>query len=431
MSGGSDEAQGSRVPPHPLDKRWHVYVDNETYGPYTGHEIKRMVQEREITEDDLVYAEDGSDWQSIATEPVLGAFFKNARIVLHRDETRPKRSRPVQKWIFVTLILSAIAWIIWPYYAVYNLVTALRTGDVQNLEASVAWDSVRRGLKDDLNALLLRSLAADKKSDGLTGAFATLLGPAIVDRMIDSFLTPQAIAASSSSLKSENSENTNKVSDSIKASRNVRWDQIHYAFFSGSLLAFRVAVVGEPDAPFREPAQFLFQWGGSWKLTRVILPSDLFEQTSTTLQNSGNNPKSVEDAIADRLKKKKVVSTEVLQPLKIELVNKGFKAANFKDNDYQNQITFQLSISNSLEKDIRAFDGVVTFTDLLDNEIISLRLEINEPIKALSKARWSGAIDYNQFMDTHRRLRTESENNLKVRFVTRKVLFTDGTTKNY
>jgi hypothetical protein len=82
-------------------------------------------------------------------------------------------------------------------------------------------------------------------------------------------------------------------------------------------------------------------------------------------------------------------------------------------------------------KDIRAFDGVLTFTDLLDNAILSSKIAINEPLKAGSVLSWRGGIKYNQFMDEHQRLRNEQQKNLKIRFMTRKILFADGTSKEY
>jgi hypothetical protein len=113
------------------------------------------------------------------------------------------------------------------------------------------------------------------------------------------------------------------------------------------------------------------------------------------------------------------------------LVSKGFKARNIQAGDYEDDITLQLAFTNVLDKDIRAFDGVITFTDLLDNEILSSKIAINEPLKVGAVLNWNGAIKYNQFMDTHLRLRNEEQKNLKIRFATRKILFLDGAVKEY
>lgn len=35
-------------PPHPLDNEWYAYVDGQTYGPYSGHQLADFVKEGRI-----------------------------------------------------------------------------------------------------------------------------------------------------------------------------------------------------------------------------------------------------------------------------------------------------------------------------------------------------------------------------------------------
>lgn len=118
-------------------------------------------------------------------------------------------------------------------------------------------------------------------------------------------------------------------------------------------------------------------------------------------------------------------------PLEVRLVSKGFKDKNIQASDFEADITIALAIKNIMDKDIRAFDGILSFTDLLDNEIYSSKLAINDPVKSGSTLNWNGSVKYNQFMETHQRLRNAQQDNLKIRFVPRKVLFVDGSTKEY
>lgn len=118
-------------------------------------------------------------------------------------------------------------------------------------------------------------------------------------------------------------------------------------------------------------------------------------------------------------------------PLTISLITKGFHSSDYRAGDYQDSITFSLKFNNQTGKDIRAFDGVVTFTDLLENQVFSAKLAINEPVSRASSLTWSGQIDYNQFKQEHRKLRNEDDSNLKVQFSPRKILFSDGTVKTY
>jgi len=118
-------------------------------------------------------------------------------------------------------------------------------------------------------------------------------------------------------------------------------------------------------------------------------------------------------------------------PIAISLVNKGFKARDIHADDFEDDVTFSLSIKNLTEKDIRAFDGTLTFTDLLDNEIISLNLAINDSVSAGDTMNWKGGMKYNQFVDADQRLRNASLANIKIVFAAHKVLFVDGTTVIY
>ncbi len=119
------------------------------------------------------------------------------------------------------------------------------------------------------------------------------------------------------------------------------------------------------------------------------------------------------------------------QPIVANLVKKGFSPKDIHNGKFDEEVTMTVTFGNETGKAIRAFDGVLEFTDLLGNRIIASRVEINEPIAQDASLSWKGALDYNQFMDYHKRLRSEPKENLKIRFHAGKVLFADGTTKEY
>lgn len=119
------------------------------------------------------------------------------------------------------------------------------------------------------------------------------------------------------------------------------------------------------------------------------------------------------------------------QPITVSLEKKGFKPKDIYNHDFEDDITFNLQFANKSGKEIRAFDGVVVFTDLLDNRILGLKTEINERIAEGQTLTWPGVLEYNQFIDSHQRLRSEPKENLKVSFLTGKILFADGTSKEY
>ena len=119
------------------------------------------------------------------------------------------------------------------------------------------------------------------------------------------------------------------------------------------------------------------------------------------------------------------------QPLVVALLKKDFSPKDIHNGKYEADVTFTIQFSNETKSDIRAFDGILEFTDLLGNSIIASKVEINERVVAGQTLAWDGALEYNQFMDDHQRLRSEPMENLKISFRTHKVLFADGTTTNY
>jgi TM2 domain-containing membrane protein YozV len=70
-------ASHRELPPHPLDKEWWAHIGGKPYGPYSGHEIRRMVDEKRIGETDHVCPADGKAWVPAKNDPILGGLFSN------------------------------------------------------------------------------------------------------------------------------------------------------------------------------------------------------------------------------------------------------------------------------------------------------------------------------------------------------------------
>jgi hypothetical protein len=162
------------------------------------------------------------------------------------------------------LILVALGWIAWPYYAVYDFANAIQQGDQVALERRVAWDSVRGGLREDFNAVLARSTQG--------AGLAALVGPAIINNAIDSFVTPQGIASLLRIAKVPIPNPDRRPSSTLddKQRDRLKFEQVKYAFFSGGPLTFRVDIATDIAQSAQQPVTtLLFNWAGDWKLSRV------------------------------------------------------------------------------------------------------------------------------------------------------------------
>jgi hypothetical protein len=194
------------------------------------------------------------------------------------------------KTILGVILLAILGWIAWPYYAVYDLIKAAKEGDATTLERRVVWDGVRQGLREDFNAILAKKVAEQStkpqdQSAILGAGFAAVLGPVIINQMVDAYVTPQAVAAiiregrgalPDKKLLANSSDPPQPASGNAAAEpdHRVRWDRVKYAFFSGGPTTFKVEVLPESDQSTQSPTTLIFAWNGDWRLARIHLPLD-------------------------------------------------------------------------------------------------------------------------------------------------------------
>ena len=94
----------------------------------------------------------------------------------------------------VAMFLAA-AYIVSPYYALYRIDHAIQDHDSIVLERYADWPAIREQLRTDLKGLMISTLV-DKPADSSNGfatGLAALLGPVMVDRMVDSAVNPDGL----------------------------------------------------------------------------------------------------------------------------------------------------------------------------------------------------------------------------------------------
>lgn len=103
-----------------------------------------------------------------------------------------------KRWVVAAgavLASFALTYLASPYLAVRQFVLAARSGDADRLAASVDFSAVRTGLKPQLSAAVTARVERDPGMRGnpLAG-LGLMLVPTILDRMVDSVVTPNGIA---------------------------------------------------------------------------------------------------------------------------------------------------------------------------------------------------------------------------------------------
>jgi hypothetical protein len=108
-----------------------------------------------------------------------------------------------------------------------------------------------------------------------------LIGPTIINNIVDSYVSPTGIAgiirSGKASIPSEaqiKNSATDLSSVSTPDDRQLELKQLRYAFFSGGPLTFRVDIASD-KAPSAGTVTLLFKWAGDWKLSRIFLPVDV------------------------------------------------------------------------------------------------------------------------------------------------------------
>lgn len=237
-----------------------------------------MADEGRISQTDLVSEDGGATWIEAGKQPILKRLF--AESVEEPQRFTASRGRRINT-IAGICFLVVLGWAVWPYYTLYSIAVAVRDTDVSSLESLVNWDGVRQGLRGDFNALLLKKSAAEK--DDFGKGLAMVLGPTLINQMVDGYVTPQAFAslmrtgkppATGVGAASTQSRSPQTPFQSTVTQFDLK--QVRYAFFNGGPFSFRVDV--QPNNPDAGGVLRLdLKWSGKWQVDRVTLPLDDFE----------------------------------------------------------------------------------------------------------------------------------------------------------
>ena len=180
--------------------------------------------------------------------------------------------------LVAVFVLFSAAYIGLPFWAARQFRAAALSGDVDRLEAAVDFPAVRESLKGQLTTVLTAKMNDDPqmKSNPFAG-LGMMLMPTIVARMIDSFVTPDGLAAMvrRGKVEAANAGSGAKVS----ADPNVE-----YAYDFRGLDRFAVTVVGRQTKEGEAP-RFVFERRGlfSWKLIRLEIPDGVFADKKPTI----------------------------------------------------------------------------------------------------------------------------------------------------
>src|SRR4051795_3281121 len=154
------------------------------------------------------------------------------------------------RWAVILCVLLLLVYVASPYVSFWHFTEAVRSGDSAAISSRLDFPAVRASLKKQLVARFAAKTASHKR-------WSSLLGPTLIDTIVDAYVTPEGIAALLSNpqaLKSLQSPQQFRFS----TGKGEGSSKIKYAFFTG-LRTFMVD---------REEVTLRFHFTGTgWKLT--------------------------------------------------------------------------------------------------------------------------------------------------------------------
>ena len=103
----------------------------------------------------------------------------------------------MRKWVLAAIavfVLFVGAYLASPYLAVHHFRSVAKSGDASQLEQAVDFPRVRESLKGQFNAAMAARAGSDPAlKDNPFAGLAMMMGPAIVDRMVDALVTPDGV----------------------------------------------------------------------------------------------------------------------------------------------------------------------------------------------------------------------------------------------
>lgn len=155
-----------------------------------------------------------------------------------------------------------------PYLTVHQMKSAADDRDSEALSEYIEFPSVRQSMKDQFNAVVMQSMASDQSMAGNPfAAMGAAFAGAIVDRMVDAFVTPAGITAMMSG-EMPGKGGANEQAPTEPTDKPFDRASIDYE----SISKFAVEVQGDDGKEVR----FIFRRRGivDWKLTEILFPMD-------------------------------------------------------------------------------------------------------------------------------------------------------------
>lgn len=153
-----------------------------------------------------------------------------------------------------------------PYLTAYEMKVAAKNRDGEALSEYIDFPSVRQNLREQMNARLTKELSGEKLKENPFAVLGAAFAGVMIDKALDAYVTPAGITQLMAGNKLD--EKSDKVAD----------DNFSNDPFQNSSMAYestRKFVINVKDDAGESVKFVLRRNGMDWKLTEIILPSNI------------------------------------------------------------------------------------------------------------------------------------------------------------
>jgi hypothetical protein len=315
------------------------------------------------------------------------------------------------------LVVSLLFVIFSPYLTLINIKNAAQNKDSEKLSQYVDYPTLRESFKANVSALMASEMT---KSNNGFEALGMALGAALVNQMVDAYITPENLAMMLNGQSTQIGGNSTPGPVETTTPSKVDAD-ILMSYEGMNQFIVKIKSKGAPG----EPVALIFKRYGiiSWKLAGLRLPASLFNSGSPVGQTPSDSSQNAEQSTATNVNDTLLIPT---------LSNKVYQPADPSNNSYQDFISFDITLDTSkLTKPTRAVKGVLVFTDLFGEEKFRLNWTINDPLTPGVSYTGKGiGFNFNQFEESHIWIRDTDLKDMKSRFEVTNILYQDETTNS-
>ena len=130
------------------------------------------------------------------------------------------------------------------------------------------------------------------------------------------------------------------------------------------------------------------------------------------------------------ISKKSNISSEIIKPI---ITNKRFQSSDPTIGIYESSLWWDVKYKAvKLKKPTRAIKGVLKFSDLFGEVKFLINVTINDELSPNKEIYQQGVgFNYNQFMESHKWIRSESLENMKITLDVKSIIYKDGTMESF